>query len=99
MGQVIPIGPAGLSAEALAIETVMRALGSLPRAVLDQIVMNLIDLLDRQDGDVDQEDATNAEDDFRLWRPHDRRGDGPGCDVSDCDAAVDDFPIDEGGEQ
>ena len=65
---------------------VARVLSRFDRAQLESFIAVAIDLADTLDGDPDQEDATDAEDDFSLSR--DALSDvdrGPGCVVGDSD--------------
>ena len=65
---------------------VARVLSRFDRAQLESFIAVAIDLADTLDGDPDQEDATDAEDDFSLSPDALSGADrGPGCVVGDSD--------------
>lgn len=67
------------------IAALLTVIPSLERAQLSRLVHRMIDRMDTIDGDADFEDATNAEDDFRLTgQVLSLFGErGPGCPLSD----------------
>jgi hypothetical protein len=81
----------GASAPSVPLDVLLATQPSLPRPILSRLTARMIERLDEIDGDPDEE-ATPAEDDFT---DHRKFADGPGCIVSDPDAAVDDRPCDE----
>jgi hypothetical protein len=82
-----------------AAPAVLSVLSRFDRQSLASFITVAIDLLDVVDGDTDaelngdEEDGTDAEDE--LSRFAGRVHAGPGCSISDPDAAVDDHPCDE----
>ncbi len=80
---------------------VARVLSRFDRAQLESFIAVAIDLADTLDGDPDQEDATDAEDDFAISADALSGADrGPGCVVGDSDycAAKDDQIIASTGD-
>lgn len=74
----------------------LRSLADQGRPALESFIEAAIAALDAIDGDPDQEDATDAEDDFRLSSEAIRNTRGvPGCPVADCDHGVEDVAQDE----
>lgn len=84
-------GRASALPSAALIESAIRRLS---RDALADLCEQLIDRLDRIDGDSDLEE-TDAEDSFALSRRAQRHGHGAGCIIADPDEAVDDKGCDQ----
>lgn len=84
-------------ASALPLSAVLASARTYPRPVIERLCQRLIDHLDEQDGDPDEEDATDAEDEglsiaVRVWAADS----GPGCKIAE--PKEDDDPKEDSGE-